>query len=603
MHDVDTAKGHEKCLELAQVDEKMGFRSSFNFVPERYNVSSEVRRILVEKGFEVGVHGLKHDGKLFSSRKTFLEQAARINHYLKDWKSVGFVSPSMHRNLDWIHDLNVEYDASTFDTDPFEPQPDGIRTIFPFVVNGNLISKGYIELPYTLSQDHTLFVIMGEKGIDLWKQKLDWIVKNGGMALLITHPDYMSFNGKKLASDEYPAEYYKEFLEYIKKIYKDQYWNALPRDVACFWRERQSHKGKKAVNQKYEVTLIDPIKDPRWDAFVENHPFGWICHLSGWKKVLETSFPHMKGHYLVLVDGENKIRAGLPVFEVRSWLTGNRLVSIPFATVSDPLISSQEEFRELFDATLELSTKLKIFNIQIKALTSQKLVEEIPLKFQRYYVHHYLLLNKGLDEIKKSFHLTAVQQPIQKLHKANLRLYIGNAKADLYDFYHLYDQTRKRLGLPTQPYNLFEVLWETFMPINKILVLLAKQEGHVVAGHIYFKFNKRMSMEFEGWDRNYHYLTPNHFIIWEAIKMAHSEGYQIFDFGRTSPEDTGLIKFKERWGTKTATFMEIVYPPHHLQVSDSKEKSLKYRLARKVCQTVPNPGRKIISHFCYRHLG
>src|SRR4030042_495705 len=228
MHDVDTAKGHEQCLELAQVDEKMGFRSSFNFVPERYNVSSEVRRILVEKGFEVGVHGLKHDGKLFSSRKRFQEQAVRINHYLKDWKSVGFVSPSMHRNLNWIHDLNIEYDTSTFDTDPFEPQPDGMGRIFPLwvpatrnvfltrnsdVVTLNIFStrnskpetvlrNGFIALPYTLPQDFTLFVIMNEKKIDLWKKKLDWIVKNGGMALLITHPDYMSFNGKNTASAE-----------------------------------------------------------------------------------------------------------------------------------------------------------------------------------------------------------------------------------------------------------------------------------------------------------------------------------------------------------------------------------------------------------------
>jgi hypothetical protein len=265
MHDVDTAKGHEKCLELAQVDEKMGFRSSFNFVPERYNVSSEVRRILVEKGFEVGVHGLKHDGKLFSSRKTFLEQAARINHYLKDWQSVGFVSPSMHRNLDWVHDLNVEYDASTFDTDPFEPQPDGIGAIFPFWVPATrnplsefgcseagtparpaggrnskpetVLRNGFIELPYTLPQDFTLFVIMNEKKIDLWKQKLDWIVKNGGMALLITHPDYMSFNGKKPALAEYSVGYYEEFLEYIRSRYKDEYWNVLPKEIARFWAD------------------------------------------------------------------------------------------------------------------------------------------------------------------------------------------------------------------------------------------------------------------------------------------------------------------------------------------------------------------------------
>lgn len=237
MHDVDTEKGHEKCLDLAQIDERMGFRSSFNFVPERYLVSSEVRRILVEKGFEIGVHGLKHDGKLFSSRKTFLEQAARINHYLKDWKSVGFVSPSMHRNLDWIHDLNVEYDASTFDTDPFEPQPEGLRSIFPFCVNGNSIKKGYVELPYTLPQDFTLFVLMREKGIDIWKQKLDWIVQHEGMALLITHPDYMSFNGKKTDLEEYPAEYYEEFLNYIKSRYKDMYFHALPKGMSQLLRK------------------------------------------------------------------------------------------------------------------------------------------------------------------------------------------------------------------------------------------------------------------------------------------------------------------------------------------------------------------------------
>ncbi len=241
MHDVDTEKGHEKCLDLAQIDERMDFRSSFNFVPERYHVSSEVRRILIEKEFEVGVHGLRHDGKLFSSRETFQKQAVRINHYLKDWQSVGFVSPSMHRNLDWIHDLNVEYDASTFDTDPFEPQPDGMGRIFPFWVNGNSTQKGYVELPYTLPQDFTLFVIMNEKNINIWKQKLDWIAQHGGMALLITHPDYMSFNGKKPGLEEYPAEYYDELLRYLKSKYGEQFWNVLPKEITNFWKSHRKH--------------------------------------------------------------------------------------------------------------------------------------------------------------------------------------------------------------------------------------------------------------------------------------------------------------------------------------------------------------------------
>ncbi len=237
MHDVDTEKGHEKCLDLMQLDEKMGFRSSFNLVPERYHVSSEVRRILVQKGFEVGVHGLKHDGKLFSSRKEFQRQAIRINHYLKEWKSVGFVSPSMHQNLDWMGELDIKHDSSTFDTDPFEPQPEGRRMIFPFWVPHSSVNRGFVELPYTLPQDFTLFVLMRERNIDIWKKKLDWIAEKGAMALLITHPDYMNCNNGKCKMEEYPMEFYEELLCYIRTKYDDQYWQALPKEIARFWKE------------------------------------------------------------------------------------------------------------------------------------------------------------------------------------------------------------------------------------------------------------------------------------------------------------------------------------------------------------------------------
>ena len=115
----------------------MDFRSSFNFVAKGYNVSSELKHDLVRNGFEVGVHGLHHAGNMFSSKKKFREQASQINRYLKEWGAVGFRTPSMYHNADWIHDLNIEYDSSTFDTDPFEPQPDGVGTIFPFWVQND----------------------------------------------------------------------------------------------------------------------------------------------------------------------------------------------------------------------------------------------------------------------------------------------------------------------------------------------------------------------------------------------------------------------------------------------------------------------------------
>jgi len=239
-HDVETLAGQEKCWGLAQMERDLGVRSSFNFVPERYSVDPGLRRRLALDGFEVGVHGLKHDGKLYSSKKLFEQRAQKINQYLREWNAVGFRSPAMHHDLDWIHGLDIKYDASTFDTDPFEPQSDGVKTIFPFwVANKSDDSKGYVELPYTLAQDFTLFVLMKEKNIDIWINKLDWIVNNGGMALINTHPDYMASKCNRQGLEEYPIDYYKEFLEYIRINYDGNYWNPLPKEIANFWIRRK----------------------------------------------------------------------------------------------------------------------------------------------------------------------------------------------------------------------------------------------------------------------------------------------------------------------------------------------------------------------------
>jgi hypothetical protein len=233
-HDVDTAKGQENCKRLADLEIQLGFRSSYNFVPKRYHVKPELRGYLVKSRFEVGVHGLYHDGKYYTSRDEFRKRALEINKYLREWNAVGFRTPSMLHNLEWIADLNIEYDASTFDTDPFEPQSDGVGTIFPFLVSAKSRNEGFVELPYTLPQDFTLFILMKEKSIAIWKRKLDWIVENGGMALVNTHPDYMNFGITKMGLEEYPAALYAEFLKYIKTRYDGQYWLELPKNVARF---------------------------------------------------------------------------------------------------------------------------------------------------------------------------------------------------------------------------------------------------------------------------------------------------------------------------------------------------------------------------------
>ncbi|HEX8950104.1 MAG TPA: hypothetical protein VF790_14145, partial [Dissulfurispiraceae bacterium] len=178
---------------------------------------------------------LYHDGKYYTSREVFHRRAVEINKYLRAWGAVGFRSPSMLHNLEWIHDLDIKYDASTFDTDPFEPQPTGMGTIFPFWVGKNGTTEGYVELPYTLPQDFTLFVLFQEHGIDIWARKLDWIARKGGMALLNVHPDYMRFDGRQPDIEEYPAGRYEAFLKYVGERYGGEYWHVLPRDMAEFW--------------------------------------------------------------------------------------------------------------------------------------------------------------------------------------------------------------------------------------------------------------------------------------------------------------------------------------------------------------------------------
>ena len=235
-HDVETQEGLDRCRKLAELEMAHGFRSSFNFVPEGdYPIPTELGTWLSNQGFEVGVHDLRHDGKLYSSRSVFRKNAKRINAYLKEWKAVGFRSGFMLHELDWLHDLEVEYDASTFDTDPFEPQADGAGTIFPFwvaPVEGRASRKGYIELPYTLPQDSTLFLVFREKTPAIWLDKLDWVAAQGGMALVNVHPDYLQFPGEAPGAMTYPVEHFIRLLEHARNRHAGAYWQALPREVA-----------------------------------------------------------------------------------------------------------------------------------------------------------------------------------------------------------------------------------------------------------------------------------------------------------------------------------------------------------------------------------
>ncbi len=221
-HDIETKQGFDFVQTVAALEERLGFHSSFNVVPERYPIDHGLLSDLRQRGFEIGVHGLKHDGKLFSSRNIFEQKAESINRYLRDWGAVGFRSPYMHRNPEWLQALKVEYDLSFFDTDPYEPMPGGTMSIWPFSLGS------FIELPYTLVQDHTLLTILGARTPQFWLDKVDFIEYWRGLALVNVHPDYLRT----------PANLaiYEEFLRAMKE--REHYWHALPREIANWWKLR-----------------------------------------------------------------------------------------------------------------------------------------------------------------------------------------------------------------------------------------------------------------------------------------------------------------------------------------------------------------------------
>ncbi|HYJ22166.1 MAG TPA: hypothetical protein VEW07_09110 [Solirubrobacterales bacterium] len=221
-HDVEGSAGVANVRRIIEIERRHGFVSSWNFVAEWYPIEPGLLDHVRASGCEVGLHAVKHDCKLFSSRDSFESELPAIHRYLEEWAAAGFRSPATHRNPDWMPELGALYDSSFPDTDPFEPQAGGCCSILPFFL-GDLV-----ELPITLVQDHTLWEILRHETIDLWTEKSDWIAANGGLINLITHPDYMDTPAR--------LRMYEEFLEYLSGL--PGCWQALPREVAAWWRLR-----------------------------------------------------------------------------------------------------------------------------------------------------------------------------------------------------------------------------------------------------------------------------------------------------------------------------------------------------------------------------
>jgi len=225
-HDVETAAGRDFCTQLMDLDDQWGIKSSFQIIPEkRYGVSAGYLKSFRDRGFEVNVHDLNHDGELFTDRGQFLRRAARINQYGKDYGAAGFRSGTLYRNPNWFEALDFSYDMSFPNVGHLDAQRGGCCTVMPFFM-GNIL-----ELPLTATQDYSLFYILNDYSLALWKEQARIIMEGHGLASFIVHPDYII--------NDRARETYKGLLGHLVKLRSEQnVWMALPGEVNRWWRER-----------------------------------------------------------------------------------------------------------------------------------------------------------------------------------------------------------------------------------------------------------------------------------------------------------------------------------------------------------------------------
>src|SRR6267154_2384634 len=225
-HDVETVVGRDFCGTLMDLDDAFGIKASFQVIPEVcYEVSDEFLRTLRDRGFEINVHDFNHDGDLFLDREEFLRRVARINDYVRKFRSAGYRSGVLYRNLDWYEYFDCSYDMSVPNVGHLDPQRGGCCTTKPYFI-GKIL-----EIPVVATQDYTLFHILRQYSMDLWEHQIDLILQQNGLISFIVHPDYLL---EARARDVYTC-----LLARLSQLREQsKMWIPLPRQLNDWWRSR-----------------------------------------------------------------------------------------------------------------------------------------------------------------------------------------------------------------------------------------------------------------------------------------------------------------------------------------------------------------------------
>jgi hypothetical protein len=228
-HDVETSSGLNFIASMMDIEDSHDVKSSFQIIPEkRYQAPQSLLNQIRARGCEVNVHDLNHDGHLFRERSEFVRRVKKINNYQREFGALGFRAGVLYRNLDWYDDLDFAYDMSVPNVGHLDPQLGGCCTVMPYFI-GKIL-----EVPLTTIQDYSLFHILGDYSIDLWKKQITLILEENGLLSFNIHPDYVVSPRAR--------EVYVKLLEYLSLRTTRNVWMTLPREVDRWWRQRTEMK-------------------------------------------------------------------------------------------------------------------------------------------------------------------------------------------------------------------------------------------------------------------------------------------------------------------------------------------------------------------------
>jgi len=343
-----------------------------------------------------------------------------------------------------------------------------------------------------------------------------------------------------------------------------------------------------------EIQIINPIECSGWDELVLSTPEYSIFHTSSWARILCDSY-HYTPHYFTVFN-QKEIIFSLPFMEIKSYITGNRGVSLPFSDYCDPIIRQEENLSGILEEVTKYAKDAgwKYFEIR---LTHDQLKETIIYKI---YFRHILQLAPNLDTIWESLR-DSTRRNINKAISSGVTIKISNSFEDLMEYYRLHCITRKYHGLPPQPLKFFISIYQHLIVCRMGIIILAKHKNKSVAGNIYFHVGKKAYFKYGASDRKYQQYRASNLVMWEAIQHYHSNSYASLCFGRTDIEDRGLLQYKNGWGTESSIIRYHKYDT--LQGHFLNSKSTNKHTMSKVCKCLPLGVLHLIGSLCYRHIG